>query len=162
MRIGGEPAAHAQGEANFGIVPAAADRSQANIVDLGIGAPDVASGDADFELARQVVEIAVAHEEAVGFQRQRRSVEDFVGIHAGKRAAGDVAGIVSARAHGGKTGAPQSVEQLGQILNRHPMQLDVLPHRQVGGSAGVFLGNVGDGSQAGGNEAGRWECGCAP
>ena len=107
----------------------------------------MASGDADFEFARQIVEIAVAHKEAVGFERQRRGVADFVGIHSGERAAGDVAGIVAARAHRGQTGAPQSIQQVGQILDRHPMQLDVLPYRQVGGSAGIFLGNVGDGSQ---------------
>ena len=147
MRIGRQAAAHPQGETNFGISARAANRGQADIIDFGIGAPHAASGDADFELARQIVEIGVAHEEVVGFERQRRGVADFVGIHPGQGAAGDVAGIVAARPLGGQTGAPQSIEQLGQVLDGDPVQLDILAHRQVGGSAGVFLGDVGDGSQ---------------
>ena len=144
MRIGRKPAAHAQRETDFGI---AADRGETHIIDFRIGAPDAASCNADFEFARQVVEIAVAHEEAVGFERQRRGIANLVGIHAGERAAGDVAGIVSAGAHGGQTGAPQSVQQLGQVLDRYPVQLNVLPHSEVGASTGIFLGDVGNGSQ---------------
>src|SRR4029079_409118 len=108
MWIGRKAAADSQRKTNFGI--SATNCREAHVVDFGIGAPDVASGDADFELARQVVEVAVADEEAVGFERQGRSVVNFVGIHASEGATGDVAGIVSARAHRGQTCAPQSVE----------------------------------------------------
>ena len=124
-----------------------ANRGQAHIVDLGIRAPHAASGNANFEFAGQIVEVAVAHKEAVGFERQRRSIADFVGIHTGERAARDVAGIVATRAHRGQARAPQSLEEFRKVLNRDPVQLDILAHRQVSGCARIFLGDVGDGSQ---------------
>src|SRR5258708_7561333 len=73
--------------------------------------------------------------------------EDNLGITSGEGAAGNVAGIVSAGAHGGENGAPKSLEQFGKVLNRDPVQLDILPHRQVGRPARIFLGHTGDGSK---------------
>ena len=74
----------------------AANRSQANIVDLGIGAPHAASSDADLELPRQVVKIAIANEKLIGLERQLRGVTNLVGIHSRERAAGNVASVVAA------------------------------------------------------------------
>ena len=44
---------------------------KANVVDLGISAPDAAPGDRDLELARQIVEIRVAGQQPRDLHRQR-------------------------------------------------------------------------------------------
>src|SRR5450755_117711 len=64
MRICREAAANSQGETNFGIFARTANRSKAHVVDFGIGAPDTASRNADLEFARQIIEVAIADEEA--------------------------------------------------------------------------------------------------
>ena len=68
MWIGRKAATHAQGETNFRICTRAANCSKSNIIDLGIGAPDPASRDADFEFTRQIVELAIAYEKAIGLK----------------------------------------------------------------------------------------------
>src|SRR5712692_9773728 len=65
VRISGESSTHPQGETDLGILACAANCGETNIIDLGIGAPDPAARNTDLELARQVVEIRVADEEAV-------------------------------------------------------------------------------------------------
>ena len=84
MRIGRKAATDSQRVSNFRVFRTA-NRGQANIVDLGIGAPHAAARDADLELARQIVEVAVAHEKTVGLESQRGRIADFVGIHSGQR-----------------------------------------------------------------------------
>ena len=59
MRFVGESSADADGVADF---VAAANRGEADVVDLGIRAPDRAAGDGDFELARQIVKVVVGLE----------------------------------------------------------------------------------------------------
>ena len=72
IRLGGEPAAHAQPEANLRL-PAqdTLDRSQADIVDLRIRAPDAAARDGNLELAREVVELGIAREHSIRFEGKR-------------------------------------------------------------------------------------------
>src|SRR6202162_6249014 len=110
MGIGRKAAAHAQRVPNFGVLAAAVNGGEADIVNLRIGAPDVAASNADFELARQIVEISVAHEEPVGLQRKRRCVADLIGIHASQGASSDVAGIVAASTLRGQARATQCVQ----------------------------------------------------
>src|SRR5579872_969656 len=82
--LGRETAGNAQRESNLGFaVHNARDGGEADVVDLGIRAPDTASGDGDFELARQVVELGIARQQPRGFQHQRRRVDDFVCVNAG-------------------------------------------------------------------------------
>ena len=70
--IGRKSAAHAQSEANLRLsMNHALDRGQADIVDLRIGAPDAASRDGNLELARQVVELGIPRQHAIGFERER-------------------------------------------------------------------------------------------
>ena len=65
IRFCGESSGNAQGESNFRLAPMRArDRGQADVVDLRIRAPGVASGDGDLELARQVVELGISREQA--------------------------------------------------------------------------------------------------
>src|SRR5208282_4946906 len=64
IRFSGKSAGNAQREANFRLAASrASDRRQTDVVDFGIGAPGVASGDRDLELARQVVELGVSSQE---------------------------------------------------------------------------------------------------
>ena len=113
----------------------------------GIGAPDAASRDGNLELARQIVELGIARQHSICFQRKRRSIADLVRIHAGDRAAGDVARDIAAGADRVQADAPEFLEHLGKSLDRDPVQLNVLPHGEIGDAAGVAAGQTGDGSQ---------------
>src|SRR5205823_9665179 len=80
VRIGSVPSANAQREADL---RAAAHGSQPDIVDLRIRAPNPAARDRYFELARQVVKISIARNEAICFQHQRRRIADLIRINTG-------------------------------------------------------------------------------
>src|SRR5215469_10044093 len=130
MRIGGQSARHAQRKAKLTV--AAARRSQSNVVDLGIGAPNAASRNADFEFARKIVELGVADELAIGLGDELRGVKNLVAINTSERASDDVAYVVAAGTHCGETGAPQVFQQVGEIFDRHPVKLYVLADGDVG------------------------------
>src|SRR3989449_11121495 len=61
-----------------------------------------------------------------------------------RSAAGDGARDVAARPHRGDPGAPERLEDVGQALERYPVELDVLADRDVGDAARVALGEPGD------------------
>ena len=148
VRLGGKSAAHAQAKTNLRLsLNHALGRSQADIVDLRVGAPDAASRDRDLELARQVVELGIARQHSIRFQRERRSIADLVRVHAGDRAARNVARHIAAGARRVQADAPEFLEHFRKSLDRDPVQLNVLPHREIGDAAGVAAGEVGDGSQ---------------
>src|SRR5208282_556972 len=66
VRVGGQAAADAKRKTNLGpAVPRAGDSRQTYVIDFRIGAPRPAAGDADFELARQVVELRVVDQQPV-------------------------------------------------------------------------------------------------
>jgi hypothetical protein len=121
-----------------------ADRREADVVDLGIRAPRSAAGDRDLELPRQVVEVGLAVDQRRRLEHQRRGVDQFAGVEARNGAARDVAGHVAARAHRGHALEPERLKHVGQGFERHPVKLDVLPHRDVGDPAAMALGQVGD------------------
>ena len=148
MRFGRETTAYTQGESGLRTsVESAGDRRQADVVDLRIGAPDAAAGNRDFELAREIVKFGVARELLRRRERQRRCVADFVSIDASNRASGDVARDVAARAHGIQTALPQRLENLRKRFDGYPVELDVLPHREIGNAASMTLSQVSDGPQ---------------
>src|ERR1051326_2764957 len=63
IRFGREASRNSQGKSNLGLsCYSSGDRGQANVVNLRIGAPRVASGNRDLEFARQVIEIGIARE----------------------------------------------------------------------------------------------------
>src|SRR5881296_3698257 len=142
-RIGREPAADAHGEADLAR-RRVVERRQPDVVDLRVRAPYPAAGDRDLVLARQVIEGRVAVDHARRRVDERRGVHDLVGVHAGERAAGDVARDVAARALCRDPAAPQRLEDVGQVLERHPVKLDVLADRDVGNPPRVALGEPGD------------------
>src|SRR5215469_6335503 len=144
MRIGGQSARHAQGKAKLTV--GAARRSQSNVVDLGIGAPNAASRNADFEFARKIVELGVAGELAIGLGDELRGVKNLVAINTSERASDDVAYVVATGAHRGKTGAPQVFQQVGEIFDRHPVKLYVLADGDVGFVTCVLACDISNGA----------------
>src|SRR5262252_1680041 len=120
VRIRGEPTAHAHGEPELPRV-GMPQRCQPHVVDLG--AP-VQHGRARFH--------------------ERRGVGDLVPIHARHRATRDVAGDVAAGAEGADAHLVEPGDDSGQVLDAHPVKLDVLPHREVDHPAGVALREIGD------------------
>ena len=144
VRVGGQAAPDAHGEAHLART-GVAHGGQPQIVDLGIDAPAPATGDRHLVLARQVVEVRVAVEHARRRVHERRGVDQLVGIHARHRAAGHVPGDVTAGPERRDPGAPECLEHRRQVLDRHPVQLHVLPDRQVGDAPRVTLGQVRDG-----------------
>ena len=81
VRVGREPAADPHGEADLAR-HGMAHGGQPDVVDLGIDAPAAAAGDRDLVLARQVVEVRVAIEQARGLVHERRGVDQLVGVDA--------------------------------------------------------------------------------
>src|SRR5438552_18466013 len=96
---------------------------QSHVVDLRVRAPDAAPGHADFELARQVVKIAVADQQLGRLLDQRGGVANLFCVDSGEWAAGAVARVVSAGAHRGQAHAPQGLENLGTRPEPDPAAL---------------------------------------
>ena len=112
--LGGKSSRDAQREADFGRPAQHARRGrQSDIVDLRIRAPHAASGNRDLEFAGQVVEVAVARQHSRRFERQRRSIANFVRIYSRDRAAGDIAHHVAAGANRVQSHAPSASSRSG-------------------------------------------------
>ncbi len=147
MRIGGEAATDAQGEAHFAPAVAMTGGSgEADVVDFRIGAPVAAAGDGNFKFAREIVKLGVAAELAVDFQRERRCVDNFLAVEPRERAAGNVAGHVAAGSGSGEARFPESLQEVGQRLDGDPMQLNILAHGDVRDAAAVFFREARDGA----------------
>src|SRR5947209_9791010 len=144
MRLGGKTAAYANREACFAIAHC---RSKSEIVDLRIGAPVAAAADADLVLAGKVVKIRIANEQLGRLKQERRGIHQFIGIHPGQRASGDIAGHVTAGGHGGEPSADKRLDEIGQIINLYPMQLNILANSDVGDTARISLREIGEGAQ---------------
>ena len=105
MRFGGKAAADANGEAMLNVRTANAPRGgEGDIVDFRIAAPGAAAGYGHLELARKIVEVAIAAESAVHGERPGRSVEMFFVSEAGDGASRDGANNVTACPGGGQAG----------------------------------------------------------
>jgi hypothetical protein len=120
--------------------------SKAHIVNFRIRAPHTASGDRKLELARQVIKLGIARQHPVRLESEGRGVANLICIHSSNRAAGNVAGDIAAGAGGIQANSPKLFEDVGESLDRHPVQLNVLPHRKIGGTASVEASKLGDGS----------------
>src|SRR5216683_665658 len=148
LRIGGKTASHAQRKSDLIEVQSLSrDSSKSDIIDLGIRAPRMATGDRNLELARQIVELGIAAKLAIQLQRQRRSIAIFVRVKTRQGASRNVPRDVAACAGGCQPRAPKRLKHLRQGLDGHPVQLHVLPHRDVRNAARVALGEVGDGAR---------------
>src|SRR5271156_6491158 len=148
MRFGRESAGHAQRETSFRLsIDSSGDRSQSNIIDLWIGAPNPAARDRNLELSRQVVKVGIARKHSGRSKGERRRITDFIGIHARHRAAGDVPRDIAASSHAVQAALPQRLKNLGKRFNGHPVKLDILAHGQVSNAASMTLGQPSNGSQ---------------
>src|ERR1700722_15823137 len=119
-------------------------RSQTHVVNLRIRAPDAASGNRDLEFTRKIVELIISRQHLRCFESKRRGIADFVSIHPGNWATGHVSCDVSARTHSVETGLRQRIEHVGESLDRHPMQLDILADGDVTYSVSITTGEIGN------------------
>jgi len=119
-------------------------RSKANVIDLRNTAPRWATCDRDFEFAGKVIELVVAGEQRGDLVRQRRGVNQLVRSNSGERATGYVAHHIATCALGRKADCAERIHHFGQRLDSEPVQLNRLPHGDVGKIAGVLFGELGN------------------
>jgi hypothetical protein len=135
-RPGRKAAAHLHGETR----PALSHHAQEGYaVDLRRVALVRAGRDGDLVLARQVRVFAVAHEEVRGLLEHAPGVEQLVAVEPGDRAAGDVPHVVAAGAGRGQAPLVQDAQHLGQAAELQPVELDVLPGRELAVAAAEAL-----------------------
>src|SRR6202035_4168822 len=101
-----------------------------------------AAGDRNLELARQIVKIRISSEQTSCLFGERRSVADFICIHSGEGASGDVASNVAAGCQRRKAAALEPVENIRQRLDGDPVELNILAYGQVGNTETVFIREV--------------------
>src|SRR5262244_180953 len=128
MWLGRESAADADIKTNFPLSVAVSRRGRKRyVVNFRIAAPVAATRDCHLEFARQIVEFAIAAELFVNCERERRRVNDLVAVNSSNGTTGDVARDVSARTGRRQPNPLKAVNQIMNVFDRHPMQLDVLP-----------------------------------
>src|SRR5208282_2379426 len=93
-----------------GAVPLTRGGCERDIINFRVRAPASASGNRDFELARQIVELRVASQFAINGQSQRRCVHNLMRIQTRNGAAGDVARDVAASASRRQTNLPKRLQ----------------------------------------------------
>ncbi len=83
------------------------------------------------------------------FNGERAGIDQFVAVgqQAGERATGDVAEDVSAGSLGAETDGGERFDDLGEVFDGEPMELNVLPRRDVAEIARILLGQVADDAQ---------------
>ena len=126
------------------LAPVLEHRDQRDTVYLGRVALMLACGDRDFVLARQVRVLAIAVKKCRSLGNQRRHIENFVVIDARDRTSRDVAHDVAASAHRGEADAFELLENLGKLVERDVVQLDILARGQLALVAAVALGDLPD------------------
>src|SRR5581483_7282672 len=95
--FGGESARNSKRKSNFWFpVCDSRNRGKTNVINLGIRAPGIASGDRDLELAREVIKICIACEQIGDLGDKRRRIRDLIGIDTSHRAAGYITYDVAA------------------------------------------------------------------
>jgi hypothetical protein len=101
-------------------------RDEADVVGLGVGAVVPAADDRYVELAREVGVAPLADEAFGHLPDERPGVEDLVRGQPGHRAGGDVPDVVHPSLAGVEAHASQAAVDLGEVLDAHPAQLDLL------------------------------------
>ena len=124
-----QPPAHQQVEPGRAVPEPGRDQRQ--VVDLRLRAILATPGHAHLELARQIGILPVAGEKIADRRRDRVGVDHLVGVDPGHRAAEHVARRIAARLHGGDADRLQPPPDLRHRPDPDPVQLDVLPGRQV-------------------------------
>ena len=107
-------------------------RPQPDVVDLDPGTVLRATGDCDLELAGQVGVLPVSGEKGRDGLCHRQSLDDLVRVDARHRARADVARRVAARLDRRQPDVPETLPNPGHVCDADPVQLNVLPGREVG------------------------------
>ena len=108
------------------------------------------TGNRRLELARQIVELVAGEVLVLDAADGRGAVDDLVGRHARHRRTEDDAGDVAATEVGVQADGVETIPNLRHVLDADPVQLDVLPVREIGRVPGEVAGNLADGANAGG------------
>src|SRR5260221_1786249 len=142
MRLGGKPTGDSNAEADFFDAIANARRSgKRHVVDFRIAAPGGPAIYRHFEFAGQVVKVFVAAELPINRQSKSRGIDQFVAVDTRHRAAGYVAHDVAARTGRRQSNSLQSLNQVRNILDGDPMELNVLPNGDVRYAAAIIFRN---------------------
>jgi hypothetical protein len=128
------------------------DGHHADVVEHGLATVRGAAREVDLELAGQPLGDRVADEVAVGGLGPRADVEHLEGAGTGQVAAGDVPDGVAARLPGGEPHARQVAQHLGDPLEGHVVELDVLAGGDVAPAPAVGVGDVAEHLQLVGRE----------
>ena len=144
VRVGAEAAGDEHPEARLDVPSSrrAGDADDADVVEHGLAAVGGAAGEVDLELAGQALGERVAQEVLERGLGPRRDVEHLVRAGAGEVAALHVADGVAARLAGGEPDRGEVAQDLGDLLELHEVELDVLAGGDVAPAAGVGVGDV--------------------
>ena len=116
-------------------------------MDLDGGAVVRRAGDRDLELARQEDEFRVQRRplpEDLGIGAR---IDDLVGGGAGEMVGGDVADAVARGLDGVHLDRGEMIEDVGDVLQRRPVELEVLARGEVAVAAVVFARDEGQHAQ---------------
>ena len=116
---------------------------KADIVQLDGGTIDRAAGHRDLELARQEREFRVQRRPLAQQLGIGARIGDLVGGRRGELIGADVADAVAAGLEGMHFHAGQIGEQVGHLLQLHPVILDVLARGEMAIAAVITAGDVG-------------------
>ena len=137
-----EPAADIDGEAELAL-PVAHDL-QADVVGLDDGAVVRRAVDGDLELARQERELRVQRRPLPQYLGEGARIGELVGRHAGVMVGGDVADAVSRSLDRVHLDAGEFGEDVGHVLQRRPVELQVLTRGEMAVAAVVLARDVGE------------------
>ena len=115
------------------------------------------AGDGDLELARQEREFGMQRRPLADQLAPRTRIDDLVGGDAGERIAGGVAHAVAGGLDRVHLDPGELGEDLRNVLEARPVELDVLPGGEVAVAAVVLAGDVGERAQLGATRGGRRE-----
>ena len=120
---------------------------QPDVVDEDSGAIGRRSRDRDLELARQEGEFRMECRPLADEFAPRARVDDLVGGRAGEMIAGDVAHAVAGRLDRVHLDGRELGEKVGNILELRPVELQVLPRREVAVAAVVLAADAREGAE---------------
>ena len=122
-------------------------RPQTDVVDFDAGAVLGAARDGDLELSRQVGVLAVTGEEGRDGLGHGKRRDDLLLVDAGDGARAHVARRVATRLDRGQADVPEALPDAGDVGDADPVELNVLPRREVGIAVpedGAVIGTLGE------------------
>ena len=136
------PAADEDAKADLAVL--VAHRLRADVVHQRGGPVDRCPGDGDLELAREEREFGVHRRPLADELGPRPRIDDLVRGHAreriGRRVAHAIAaGLDRVHLHGG-----EERENVGDVLEPRPVELNVLPRREMAVASVILAGNAGE------------------